>query len=44
MILTLPKFYPTNSLLASFGKSQSDKRTLPAATNFLVKELRLWNR
>ena len=39
-----PKFYPTNSLLASFGKSMADNVLTPAASGVLVKEFRFWNK
>ena len=39
----LPKFYPTNSLIASFGKSAAPDK-LPGASNVLVKEFRFWNK
>lgn len=50
----LPKFYPMNSLLASFGKQPSEGENgnsttafpgnLPGARNVLVKEFRFWNK
>ena len=40
----LPKFYPTNSLLSSFGKHPSELVSLPGAQNVLVKEFRFWNK
>lgn len=42
----LPKFYPTNSLLATFGKSSVDEDSaiLPGSTNVLIKEFRFWNK
>ena len=42
----LPKFYPTNSLIASFGaqdSNNSNMSTLPGASNVLIKEFRYWN-
>lgn len=39
----LPKFYPTNSLLATFGKQQKTPELIGAA-GVLVKEFRFWNR
>ena len=39
----LPKFYPTNSLLATFGKQATEDRLLGGA-GVLVKEFRLWNK
>lgn len=45
-MIGLPKFYPANSLNASFGKSTvaEDSDILPGATNVLVKEFRFWNK
>ena len=45
-MIGLPKFYPTNSLLASFGKSSvaDDTSVLPGASNVLIKEFRFWNK
>ena len=44
-MIGLPKFYPTNSLLASFGKQDTkDNGALQGASNFLVKEFRFWNK
>ena len=41
----LPKFYPANSLLASFGaKVSEDANALPGAKGVLVKEFRFWNK
>ena len=44
----LPKFYPTNQLMATFGKNTRDdnselQKTMTAA-GVLVKEFRFWNR
>ena len=40
----LPKFYPTNSLLASFGRSMNEDNEMKGAADVLVKEFRFWNR
>jgi len=42
-MIGLPKFYPTNSLLAAFGKSPFSINKLPGASKVLVKEFRFWN-
>ena len=39
-MIGLPKFYPTNSLRASFGR-QAERNGL---ANFMVKEFRFWNK
>ena len=45
-MIGLPKFYPTNSLVASFGKQSSDKEQVgpSGAAGVLVKEFRFWNK
>jgi len=40
----LPKFYPTNSLLASFGDGANTDSFLPGASNVMLKEFRYWNK
>ncbi len=50
----LPKFYPMNTLLASFDKKPSERENgnsttafpgnLPGTRNVLVKEFRFWNK
>ena len=39
----LPKFYPTNSLMATFGKQAAYEELLGPA-GVLVKEFRFWNK
>jgi len=44
-MLGLPKFDPTNSLLATFGKQVLDTGDgLPGAASVLIKEFRFWNK
>jgi len=40
----LPKFYPTNSILACFGKCPSSVSKLPGVSKMLLKEFRFWNK
>ena len=42
-MIGLPKFYPTNSLYAAFGKQGGNAESLPGASNVLIKEFRFWN-
>ena len=43
-MIGLPKFYPTNSLYAAFGKQDSNGQgVLPGASGILLKEFRYWN-
>ena len=42
-MIGLPKFYPTNSLKATFGKHTSPANSYGSA-GVLVKEFRFWNR
>ena len=44
-MLGSPKFYPTNSLLAAFGKQANEStEVLPGASGVLIKEFRYWNK
>ena len=40
----LPKFYPTNSIVACFGKSPTSINKLSGASKMLLKEFRFWNK
>lgn len=40
----LPKFYPQNKIVASFGKPTSDTFGMASAQRMLVKEFRFWSK